>query len=84
MFKCERCGSCCRNLIKSEIYAYLDRGDGTCKYLQRNICLIYDKRPLICRVDEGYKEIFKNMMTIEEYYKINKQVCKKLRKMEGK
>jgi len=40
MFQCDRCGCCCRNLHKSEIYAELDRGDGVCKYLLGNLCTI--------------------------------------------
>jgi Fe-S-cluster containining protein len=38
MFKCERCGACCRSL--------------KCKYLlMGNYCTIYDTRPDVCRVD---------------------------------
>lgn len=71
MFKCDKCGECCRNLNKSEIYKELDRGDGICKYLKGNLCSIYELRPLLCRVDESYEKFFKNMMTKEKYYKLN-------------
>lgn len=40
MFVCDKCGCCCRNLDKSEIYSELDRGDGSCKYLEE-ICAQY-------------------------------------------
>lgn len=82
MFKCDKCGQCCRNLNKSEVYKSLHNGDGICKYLLKNICSIYDKRPLLCRIDESYEKIFKNRMTLEEYYILNYEMCKKLKKGE--
>lgn len=82
MFKCDCCGCCCRNLDKSELYADLDRGDGTCKYLVDNLCSIYSERPLFCRVDECYELYFKEEMSIEEYYKMNALACEKLKRLE--
>lgn len=83
MFQCERCGCCCRNLNKSDIYAMLDRGDGICKYLKGNDCTIYENRPLLCQVDKSYDSMFSTLMTREQFYKINKKVCKVLQKSEG-
>ncbi len=83
MFKCDCCGCCCRNLDKSELYKELDRGDGVCKYLVGNICSIYEDRPLLCRIDQGYQMYFSSIMTKEEYYRENKKMCKKLKNMEG-
>lgn len=80
MFKCDKCGCCCRNLNKSELYAQLDRGDGTCRYLQGNLCSIYENRPLICRVDESFDMFFCNIMSREEYYRLNKNECLNLKK----
>lgn len=80
MFKCERCGCCCRNLDKSSIYASLDRGDGTCKYLKGNDCSIYQERPLLCRVDECYDKFFSHLMDKEDYYRMNKTACDNLKK----
>lgn len=82
MFSCDRCGCCCRNLNKSDLYAELDRGDGTCIYLIGNLCSIYEKRPLLCRVDECYKLFFSKSMSLEEYYFRNTQECEKMKKME--
>lgn len=79
MFPCDKCGACCRNLHLSPLYAELDRGDGVCKYLSKNLCSIYESRPLLCRVDESYEKFFKEVMSIEEYYRINLDVCKKLK-----
>lgn len=83
MFKCSCCGECCRNLDKSNVYKGLDRGDGTCKYLDGNKCSIYDKRPLLCRIDESYEVYFKEHYSIEEYYELNYSICKKLQNKGG-
>lgn len=82
MFKCNKCGCCCRHLDKSESYKELDRGDGTCKYLQGNLCTIYAERPLLCRIDECYEKFFKDQMTLEQYYKVNYEMCKEIRRWE--
>lgn len=82
MFPCDQCGSCCRNLDKCELYAWLDRGDGTCKYLLENQCSIYSNRPLLCRIDECYDRYFYKVMERDEYYKLNRAECEKLRKRE--
>lgn len=82
MFKCECCGCCCRNLDKNKIYSALDRGDGVCIYLRENLCSIYENRPLLCRVDESYDLLFSGLITREEYYFKNKQICKVLKKSE--
>ena len=84
MFKCDKCGCCCRNLNKTGVYVELDRGDGTCKYLKKSICSIYDSRPLICRVDEFYDRFLKKEMSLEVYYKANYEICETMKKEEKK
>lgn len=79
MFKCNKCGACCRNLDKSPIYNVLDGGNGVCKYLNGNLCSIYLTRPLLCRVDESYDVYFKNIISREEYEKLNYESCTKLK-----
>lgn len=80
MFKCDKCGECCRNLDKSDLYVNLNRGDGICKYLVGNICSIYENRPLLCRVDESYEILFKDVINHSDYYKLNYEFCKRLKK----
>lgn len=80
MFKCDKCGECCRNLHLSEIYADLDRGDGVCKYLQGNLCSIYETRPRKCRVDDAYDALFAGTMTKEQYYQLNYESCHLLKR----
>jgi uncharacterized protein len=80
-FICSKCGKCCRNVNKSNLYKTLDRGDGQCMFLEEytNLCSIYDTRPVICRVDEMYKLEFNHLLTKEEYYNLNYKACKILR-----
>ena len=80
MFFCEKCGECCKHLDRSDLYKDLDRGDGVCNYLKQNICSIYNKRPIICRVDESYYSFFKEQISLEDYYKLNYDACNKLKK----
>lgn len=81
MFKCDRCGECCRNLDKSPLYDELHDGDGICRYLRKNVCTIYEKRPLICRVDDCYDIYFNDKMGYEEYLRLNYKICKELKKI---
>ena len=82
MFECDKCGECCRRLKGIPIYADLDRGDGTCKYLKGNLCSIYKDRSLFCRVDDCYEQLFKKEYTREEFYKLNYEICNKLKDKE--
>ena len=69
------------NLHRNELYKDLDKGNGICKYFDdiTNLCLIYEVRPLKCRVDEMYRVYFAESITIDEYYRQNKQACKMLK-----
>lgn len=82
MFPCDCCGCCCKNIGGSPIYKGLDRGDGICKYLSGNLCMIYENRPVLCRVDDCYELYFYKSMRREEYYKLNMEVCKMLKERE--
>ena len=81
MYKCEKCGNCCSNLSASKLYFDLDRGDGKCKFFDEKtrLCLMYENRPLKCNIDKTYELLFKNKMTLEEYYRLNYEACKKLK-----
>jgi len=85
MFKCDKCGECCRNVGRTKELIEYDRGDGICKFLDEktNLCKIYENRPLICRVDDMYKEYFYKYLTKDEYYELNLKACITL-KMKGK
>ncbi len=79
MYNCKKCGNCCRNLKKSEIYKKLDRGDGTCVFLENNLCSIYEKRPLICQIDKFYELYLSDKLDISEYYKLNNLACEEMK-----
>lgn len=80
MFKCDKCGECCRNLDKSPIYQSMHDGNGVCRFLKGNICSIYNDRPLICRVDDSYEVFFKDEMSYDEYLQQNYLCCEILKK----
>ena len=81
MYRCDKCGKCCRNLNLNDLYDHLNRGDGVCRYLdeETNLCKIYNNRPLICNIDKAYNEYFKDYYSKEQYYKINKEICMSLK-----
>ena len=76
-FPCDKCGLCCRHVNRVEL---ADK-DGVCKYLDTssNLCIIYERRPLFCRVDEYYDKFYKDEITKEEYYIINLEYCKQIK-----
>lgn len=81
MFKCNKCGLCCTQLSGSSIYSELDRGDGVCKFFdeETRLCTIYQSRPLLCNVEQTYKEYFKDKLSQEEYYRLNYEACERLK-----
>ncbi len=81
MFKCDKCGECCRNLNKSSLYNALHDGNGVCRHLKGNICTIYEQRPLICRVDECYEIFFKDKMEYEVYLQLNYKYCEEIKRL---
>lgn len=82
MFQCTKCGYCCRSLKGIQLFQSLDRGDGTCKYLddESNLCKIYETRPLLCRVDESYSVFFSTLMSRNDYEALNYKACADLQK----
>ena len=82
MFRCDKCGQCCRHLDRSPLYRELHNGDGVCRYLKGNLCSIYENRPLLCRVDDSYQAFFKDKLSYEEYLQLNYESCKILKQMK--
>lgn len=81
-FNCDKCGLCCRSLKKfGELYADLDDGSGVCKFLDKtsNLCIIYDMRPLKCRVEDAYKAYF-SKIPYKVYIDFTYQMCENLKK----
>lgn len=78
LFDCTRCGACCRSVALSPLTAKLDKGNGVCCHLNEdnNLCLIYENRPNICRINQQYEQIYKNHFSWKEFCEINYQSCK--------
>lgn len=79
MFPCERCGYCCRRVGEVFFARHMAKPGGVCKYLDEatNLCTIYNERPIFCRVDELYEKNLSDKISREDFYRINKEVCKK-------
>ncbi len=79
-FPCNSCGKCCRNVHLNIEINYLDRGDGICRHLDlnTNLCLIYEDRPLVCRVEDYYKKYLTEVYEWEDFVTINLAVCEQL------
>lgn len=79
MFPCERCGCCCRRIGEVFFARHMAKPDGVCKYLNEvtNLCTIYNERPIFCRVDELYEKNLSDKISRADFYRINKEVCKK-------
>lgn len=80
-FPCDSCGLCCQNISGISDLVDFDLGNGVCKYFDSTtrLCSIYDKRPLICRVDEMYTFYYSRKINKEEFYRLNQNVCENLK-----
>ncbi len=69
------------NIGGIRLFKEFDRGDGICKYLDlnTNLCEIYSERPVICNVDKAYDMYFASVLSKEEYYKMNYDICNQLK-----
>lgn len=58
---------------------HMAKENGVCKYLNEvtNLCMIYPDRPIDCNIDELYERCYKDRMSREEFYRINKEFCKR-------
>lgn len=79
-FMCHNCGQCCRHIaLFGTMYSWLLNAEGQCRYFdaEANKCTIYELRPVICRVEEGYLIHFSHI-PYNEYVRRTKEVCSKL------
>lgn len=82
MYPCKRCGACCCLVGNNPWGKKMARPSGVCKWLdeQTNLCKIYAKRPLICRVDQYYEQFLSDEISREEFYQLNLEQCKLIQK----
>jgi Fe-S-cluster containining protein len=59
----------------------LDIGNGICRYLDRNLCTIYETRPLVCNVEAMYAAYFEETTTWIEFISMNIQSCIEIAKL---
>lgn len=87
MFYCDKCGLCCKMLNLFELppeFKFLksyDDGTGKCEFLKNNLCIKYEDRPDICNSKILYEKFYKEKMSKEEYSKLMKNECKKIKKI---
>lgn len=81
IFPCQKCGICCKHIDDIPPLKEFDTGNGTCKFLNGNICSIYNDRPDICNINTIYRKYFSNTYTQEEFYQLNLQGCKELQSL---
>ncbi|XFO69013.1 hypothetical protein SPSIL_052410 [Sporomusa silvacetica DSM 10669] len=77
-FLCTKCGLCCQHVDMVDELAEYNRGDGRCKFLADNLCSIYEKRPLICRVKEMYEAKYRQEFDWSTFCQLNHIMCIKL------
>jgi Fe-S-cluster containining protein len=58
--------------------ADLDMGNGICRYLDGDLCSIYETRPLTCNVEAMYVACFEKAMTWNEFISMNIRSCIKI------
>ncbi|MFM1706177.1 YkgJ family cysteine cluster protein [Aeromonas salmonicida] len=76
-FPCTACGQCCRRVSESPQTAFLDSGNGVCRHFneQSHNCAIYADRPLVCRVEEYYRVNLAEVISWDEFVKVNVEIC---------
>jgi Fe-S-cluster containining protein len=75
-YPCTSCGACCR---ASPPPAF-KRADGVCRHYDdaTRLCGIYDTRPLVCRVREGYEQVYQPHFGLRAYWMAVADVCEAL------
>lgn len=73
-FPCSKCGACCTRV--GELAPHLPRGeDGACLHLLGRLCLIYDRRPLVCRIDDLFDAGATGFSDRDELYRKTAEAC---------
>lgn len=83
-FPCTQCGACCRQVHLANETRHMDRGDGACRYYDdtAKVCLIYESRPSICRVDQFYEQHFVRIYSWDAFVEMNVRACRHLADLE--
>jgi len=83
-FPCSQCGLCCQRVGRSPLTDFLDRGDGVCTHFDAvtRLCAVYDRRPMVCRVEAAHNVIAPHLDRTD-YYKANAEICNQLQEETG-
>ena len=79
-WKCDMCGECCRHVGHIPALREFAREDGSCSFLEGNLCSIYDHRPPICNVRGIYERFFKGQVPEEVFFEKTAQACAELKR----
>ena len=83
-FPCTQCGQCCKHIGKLKALEQFHLGDGRCIYYEESVgCKIYSTRPDVCRIDEGYTLFFSDVISHQEFYQKNAEICNQLQIENG-
>ena len=85
MFPCERCGLCCQNVGHSPFGKSLALANGVCKYFnsKTKLCIIYYNRPFFCNIDAVYNKFYRDKMSKNMFFQLNKNICKSLQEADS-
>lgn len=81
-FPCTGCGACC-SAIEGIDFLEAYNHNGVCMHLQNKQCVIYENRPLLCKIDKAYEDIFSQFMSKEVFYEQNAAACNELQRQQG-
>lgn len=78
-YPCTKCGLCCQHIEHIPELKMFDLGNGTCRYFNPKVgCVIYDDRPLVCKIDEYFKLVKSEFSSKLTFYQANANVCNEL------
>ena len=85
MFPCTKCGICCENVDKHDLYKQIHHIDGVCVYFNTTskLCNIYKQRPLICRISDFYDTLPPPKISKKDFYALNVKACTNLQKQKS-
>jgi len=89
-FNCVGCGICCtkvglafanRDKLSEgdrkalDEFPYKADSSGTCEMLVENKCMVYEDRPLLCRVGKMHKKFYADKISKVDYFNFVGSIC---------
>lgn len=79
LVECDKCGCCCRSPGIRLVLPV--KSDGSCLYLNKNTCTIYNNRPDFCNNQTTFKKFYEQTITADKYIDMTRLACKLLKKL---